>query len=160
MTSFVRGMVALLLILAAPAQVSAQDNPPPTRSTFWGFVALGTASTCLCAVGVGAAWQRRSLVVLGRIAGYGTGSDANVEDLGLLAGIGTKRARVHYLAAAGLGAARDPGGDNTALAVPLEAQATWRFSGFAGIGLRGYLSLNKLSTFGGLTVMAEVGRLR
>ncbi len=50
--------------------------------------------------------------------------------------------------------------DSTALALPVEAQATWRFSRFAGIGLRGFLSLNKLSTFGGLTMMAQVGRLR
>ena len=153
MTSVIRGI---------PKRVSAQDNPPPTRPTFWGFVALGigaAADSSFYAAGVGAAWQRRSLVLMARIASVGPEKENRMEDLGLLAGVGTQRGRFHYLAAAGLGVARDRH-DSTALAVPIEAQATWRFSGFAGIGLRGFLSLNKVSSFGGLTVMAQVGRLR
>jgi len=82
-----------------------------------------------------------------------------MEDVGLLAGVGTQPGRFHFLAAAGLAAARNRR-DSTALALPVEAHATWRFSRVAGIGLRGFLSLNKLSTFGGLTVMVQVGRLR
>ncbi len=149
-------------IVLIPTQVLAQDAPPPTRSTFWGFVALGiggASDSTFYAAGVGAAWQRRNLVLMGRIASVGPEKENRMEDLGLLAGVGTQRGRFHYLAAAGLGVARNRQ-DSTALALPIEAQATWRFSGFAGIGLRGFLSLNKVSSFGGLTIMAEVGRLR
>jgi len=149
-------------IVLIPTRVLAQDSPPPPRSTFWGFVALGIGGardSTFYAAGVGAAWQRRSLVLMGRIASVGPEKENRMEDLGLLAGVGTQRGRFHYLAAAGLGVARNRQ-DSTALALPIEAQATWRFSGFAGIGLRGFLSLNKVSSFGGLTIMAEVGRLR
>jgi len=159
---FIRLIVVPLLIVGLPARVSAQANPQPTRSTVWGFVALGIGGaydSTFYAAGVGAAWQRHKLVLMGRIASVGPEKENRMEDLGLLAGIGTQRGRFHYLAAAGLGVARNRQ-DSTALSLPIEAQATWRFSGFAGIGLRGFLSLNKVATFGGLTVMAEVGRLR
>jgi hypothetical protein len=149
-------------IALVATRVSAQGTPPPTPSTFWGFVALGIGGandSTFYAAGVGAAWQRRSLVLMGRIASVGPEKENRMEDLGLLAGVGTQRGRFHYLAAAGLGVARNRQ-DSTALALPIEAQATWRFSGFAGLGLRGFLSLNKVSTFGGLTIVAEVGRLR
>ncbi len=80
-------MAALLLCLAVPKRVSAQDNPPPTRPTFWGFVALGigaAADSSFYAAGVGGAWQRRSLVLMGRIASVGPEKENRMEDLGLL----------------------------------------------------------------------------
>jgi len=158
----VQGMVALLVILCIPRGATAQENPAPARATFWGFVALGVGAvrdSSFYAAGVGAAWQRRKLILMSRIASVGPEKENRMEDLGLLAGIGTQRGHFHYLAAAGLGVARTRQ-DSTALALPIEAHAMWRFSRVAGIGLRGFLSINKLSTFGGLTVMAEVGRLR
>jgi hypothetical protein len=161
-TRSVQAIAALLVILGISRRVTAQENPAPVRSTFWGFVALGVGAvgdSSFYAAGVGAAWQRRNLVLMSRIASVGPEKENRMEDLGLLAGVGTQRGRFHYLAAAGLGVARTSQ-DSTALALPIEAHATWRFSRVAGIGLRGFLSLNKLATFGGLTVMAQVGRLR
>jgi hypothetical protein len=155
------GTVALLLV-AVPTKLHAQDSLAHSRSTFWGFAALGiggAADSAFYAAGVGAAWQRRKLILMGRIASVGPEEENRMSDAGLLVGIGTQGGRFHYLAAAGLAAARSSQ-DSTALALPVEAHATWRFSKWGGIGLRGFLSFNKLSTFGGLTVVAELGRLR
>ena len=160
-TRSVQGMFALIVCVAVPTNASAQESHSPTRSTFWGFAALGigsAADSSFYAAGVGAAFQRHSLILMGRIASVGPEKENRMQDAGVLAGVGTQRGPFHYLAAAGLAVARN-GQDSTAIAVPLEAQATWRFSAFAGIGLRGFLSLNKLDSFGGLTVMAQVGRL-
>ena len=154
--------LVVLLLLAAPNILRAQDSVAHARPTFWGFAALGiggAADSTFYAAGVGAAWQRRKLVLVGRIASVGPEEENRMSDAGLLVGIGTQGGRFHYLAAAGLAAARSSQ-DSTALALPVEAHATWRFSKWGGIGLRGFLSINKLSTFGGLTVVAELGRLR
>ena len=155
-------VIAFVLMVAAPQNALAQDSLSHARATFWGFAALGiggAADSTFYAAGVGAAWQRRKLVLMGRIASVGPEEENRMSDAGLLVGIGTQGGRFHYLAAVGLAAARSSQ-DSTALALPIEGHATWRFSNWGGIGLRGFLSFNKLSTFGGLTLVAEVGRLR
>lgn len=144
------------------ARAGAQVPPSTPRTTYWGFVGLGigaAADSTFYAAGVGAGLQRRSLILMGRIASVGPEKTNRIQDAGLLVGFGTQRGRFHYLAAAGLAAARN-GQDSTALALPVEAQATWRLSRVVGIGLRAFLSINKLSSFGGLTVGAQLGRLR
>ena len=154
--------LVVLLLLAAPNRLRAQDTVSHARPTFWGFAALGiggAADSAFYAAGVGAGWQRRKLILMARIASVGPEEENRMSDAGLLVGIGTQGGRFHYLAAAGLAAARSSQ-DSTALALPVEAHATWRFSKWGGIGLRGFLSINKLATFGGLTVVAELGRLR
>ena len=158
----IHGIVVLLLILGVPNGGVAQRSDPSARHTFWGFVGLGigaAADSSFYAAGVGAALQRHSLILMGRIASVGPEKENRMQDAGVLVGVGTRPGRFHYLAAAGLAVAKN-NHDSTAVAVPVEGQATWRFSRFAGIGLRGFLSLNKLSSFGGLTVMAQVGRLQ
>ena len=127
-----------------------------------GFAALGigaASDSTFYAAGSGAAVQFRKLVLLGRIASVGPKKENRMEDLGLLAGIGTRPGRVHVAVAAGLGVAHNSR-DTSALAVPLEAQVTWRFSHVVGLGLRGFLSVNRIATFGGLTLHVQVGRLR
>ena len=154
-------LIALFLIVI-PRDARAQDSVSHARSTFWGFAALGiggAADSAFYAAGVGAAWQHRKLILMARIASVGPEEENRMSDAGLLVGIGTQGGRFHYLAAAGLATARSSQ-DSTALALPVEAHATWRFSKWGGIGLRGFLSINKLSTFGGLTVVTELGRLR
>lgn len=161
-------MVLLLSMLApesAAAQgTAAQDSLSPARSTFWGFAALGIGATAAAdstfyASGLGASLQRGKLVLMARIAAVGPERENRMEDLGLLAGVASPPARFHYLVAAGLGVARNAA-DTTALALPVEAQATWRLSRLVGVGVRGFLSLNRVATFGGITLMAQVGRLR
>jgi hypothetical protein len=154
-------LIASLLILGAANRLAGQVSPP-ARPTYWGFAALGVGAandSSFYAAGVGAALQHGTLILMGRIASVGPEKENRMQDAGLLVGLGTQPGRFHCLAAAGLASARN-NHDSTALAVPLEAQATWRFSSFAGIGVRGFLSLNKLASFGGLTVIAQVGRLR
>lgn len=156
------GLGALLLALGGPVPAAAQGAGMSSRSTLWGFVALGIGTTdrdsTFYAAGVGAALQRNRLIYMARIASVGPKRENRIEDLGLLVGLGTRPGTLHFLAATGLGVAHDQ--DSTALAFPVEAQLTWRFSRVVGIGLRGFLSFNRLSSFGGLTVAAQVGRLR
>ena len=156
-------VLSLLLILGAPCAAVAQVVPSANvRTTFWGFAALGigaASDSTFYAAGSGAAVQFRKLVLLGRIASVGPKKENRMEDLGLLAGIGTRPGRVHVAVAAGLGVAHNSR-DTSALALPLEAQVTWRFSHVVGLGLRGFLSVNRIATFGGLTLHVQVGRLR
>lgn len=143
-------------------QAAAQEENVPARPTYWGFLALGLGAahdSAFYAAGLGAALQRSRLVLMGRIAAVGPEGENRLQDVGLLAGIGTSPGALHALVSAGVGVARNSG-DSTAIALPVEAQVTWRFARFAGVGVRGFLSLNRLSTFGGLTLVAQVGRLR
>jgi hypothetical protein len=149
----------LFLMLAATTSAAAQAHP-----TYWGFVGLGVGQTdrdsTFYAAGVGAGLQRRNLIFMARIASVGPEKQNRMEDLGVLVGVATKSGRpLHFLVAAGIGTAHDPQ-SISAIALPVEAQATWRFSRWGGVGVRGFLSVNKLSNFGGLTLHAQVGRLR
>lgn len=163
MTKLCSRAALLVAILGAPTGAAGQDSPAPERSTFWGFGALGIGGardSTFFAAGVGAAFQRRKLVLMGRIAAVGPERQNRVEDFGLLAGLGTRPGRpLHFLVAAGLATVHDYR-DSSALALPVEVHATWRFSRFAGVGVRGFLSINKLSDFGGLTVAVHAGRLQ
>jgi len=149
------------LLLGVPATSFAQDRPTP-RTTFWGFAALGAGATdtdsSFYAAGIGAALQRGRLVLMARIASVGPEDTNRLEDFGALVGLGTRPGRWHAMVAAGVGGVRQS--DNgTAAALPVEAQLTWRFTRVVGIGLRGFLSFNRFTDFGGLTVAAQIGRL-
>ncbi len=155
--------VLSLLLLTFPVAAAAQSGAPPQATAVWGFGALGVGATgtdsTFYAAGIGVGLQRGRVVALGRIAGVGPGKASHYEDAGFLVGLGGGRGRFHALAAAGFGLARNAD-KATSLAIPVEVQATWRTLPWLGLGVRGFLSINNLSTFGGLSLVAEMGRLR
>jgi hypothetical protein len=152
--------LALLLTLATPA--AAQSSPSSAvRPTYWGFVALGAgglADSGFYASGIGGAVQMKRVLFMGRIASLDTKDHKRLEDIGLMVGMATRPATLHFGAAAGLGVAHDR--DSSVIALPYEAQATWQFTRWAGIGARVFGGLSSLANYGGITVALQIGRLR
>ena len=82
-----------------------------------------------------------------------------MEEVGLLAGFATRPAVFHAGAAAGVGIAKDSQ-DSSVIALPIEAQLSWRPLRWAGIGARVFGNVNGLTNFGGVTLGLQIGRLR
>jgi hypothetical protein len=94
-----------------------------------------------------------------RVAEVSQSLDQTNWDIGLLGGIASPpRHPVHGGAAIGLGYAESAPGEGT-VTVPAEVQLFWRFSGFVGVGLYAFASLNS-DTFAGATLALQAGRLR
>src|SRR5262245_58664430 len=110
-------------MLVTPSLISAQRRP-----TYWGQIALGAAGAAdsgFYASAVAAAVQVRQLLFIGRVASIGTENKKRMEEAGLLAGVATRPAVFHAGIAAGLGVAKSPQ-DSSVIAVPIEAQLSWR----------------------------------
>lgn len=152
-----------VLALTVPSGVAAQSGAATSPTSIWGFGALGVGATgtdsTFYAAGAGLALQRGPVVALARIAAVGPGKENHYEDLGFLVGLGSGPGRFHMLGAVGFGLMHDAL-KRTSLTVPVEVQATLRTTPWLGVGARGFLSINGRSTFGGLSLIAEVGRLK
>ena len=155
-----------LAIHAAPTTTSAQTGTSiQRRPTFWGQVALGaagaagTADSGFYASAISAAVQVRQFVFMGRVASIGTPDGHRMDEAGLLAGIASPPAVFHGAVAAGIGVASDPR-DSSVIALPIEAQLSWRPIPWAGLGARVFANVNGITNFGGLTVVLQLGRLR
>jgi hypothetical protein len=153
-----------LAIYAAPS--AAQTTRPLQRPTFWGQVALGAAGAAgaadsgFYASAISAAVQVRQIVFMGRVASIGTKKGNNrMEEAGLLVGVASPPAVFHGAVAAGLGVAKDSR-DSSVIALPIEAQLSWRPIPWAGLGARVFANLNGLTNFGGVTLALQLGRLR
>ena len=155
--------VGLFLSIHTAAPAAAQTGPAlQRRPTFWGQVALGAAGAAdsgFYASAVSAAVQFNHLVLLGRVASIGTKDGKRMEEAGLLAGFATRPAVIHASVAAGLGVAKDPR-DSSVIALPIEAQLSWRPIPWAGLGARVFANVNGLTNFGGVTLVLQLGRLR
>jgi len=100
---------------------------------------------------------KAELAEKGKRAGVGAGLAGAA---GLLAGYATASpAQLYFSAAAGLAAVHDVT-DRNAVGVPIEAQATWRFLPWVGLGLHVFAVPNKLANYGGISLALDVGRLR
>jgi len=98
-------------------------------------------------------------MVIGRVSSIATPDYNRLEDAGLLVGIATRPSVLHFSVAAGLSAAHDNRGQRT-LGFPVEAQATWRFLPWAGLGVRAFGVPNDLANYAGISAALQVGRLR
>jgi hypothetical protein len=158
-------VAALLLIGGTSAAGLAQTRSADAagrRLAYWGFIGLGpgkAADSGFYASGVGVAVQTRCLLFMGRIASLDTKTTKRVSDVGVLVGLATRPAPLHFAFAAGFGVAKDSR-DSSAIDLPVEAEATWQMTGWVGLGVRGFLGANKLANFSGLTIALQLGRLR
>jgi len=163
-------LLPLLAALVAPP-AAAQQAPatPPTPFTMWLTVAplsvpAGRAAAALTA-------QVSRVVLSARVAGWDDpceNSDCLPNfDVGVLVGYGLPAGRRwHAYAAAGLAAGQD---DNSGfLAIPLQAEVSWRPLAFLGIGAMGFASIGTSDpgpyadprSFGGVALAVQLGKLR
>jgi hypothetical protein len=156
-----------IAVAAAPSKVTGQNAAAVDRPTFWGSIALGQAGITdsgMIHSSIGLSLQRRHLIVTGRVSANQQGQRGDyhtrIQDVGILAGYATTpRAPLHFSVAGGLAVVRDIN-DSTTLGLPIEANATWRFLPWAGLGLRVFGVGNKLADYGGISLALQVGRLR
>jgi hypothetical protein len=152
---------------AVPSQLSAQAAPANQRPTYWATIALGQAGITDCGMihsSVGVSVQWRHLMLTGRATGNQQGQKGDysmrIRDVGLLAGYATlPRAPLHFSVAGGLAIVHDIN-DKSTVGFPIEAEATWRFLPWAGLGLRVFGVPNELANYGGISLALNVGRLR
>jgi len=156
-----------IAVAAVPSKLRAQDAVAVHRPTFWGSIALGQAGITdsgMIHSSIGLSLQRRHLILTGRVSANQQGQRGDyhtrVQDVGILAGYATTpEAPLHFSLAGGLAVVRDIN-DRTTIGLPIEANATWRFLPWAGLGLRVFGVGNKLANYGGLSLALQVGRLR
>ena len=154
-----------IAVAAVPSHLSGQTAPQ--RPTVWATIALGQSGISdsgMIHSAVGLSVQRNHLLVAGRVTGNQQGRKGDyttrIRDVGILAGYATASpAQLYFSAAAGLAAVHDVT-DRNAVGVPIEAQATWRFLPWVGLGLHVFAVPNKLANYGGISLALDVGRLR
>ena len=153
------GLFLTSLTSSSDAQSAATSRPPVT---WWGQVALGAggaADSGFYASAISAAVQVRHILLMGRMASLGTENRTRMGEVGVLVGVATRPAAFHAGIAAGLGIATADQ-DSSAIALPIEAQLSWRPIPWAGLGARLFGNINRMTNFGGVTVALQVGRLR
>ena len=154
-------------VAAVPSTLSGQTAPAVDRPSVWGTIALGQAGISDSGVihsSIALSVQRRHLVLTARATGNQQGQKGDytmrVRDVGILAGYATTPpAQLHFSAAGGLAAVHDINGQS-AVGLPIEGQATWRFLPWVGLGLHVFAVPNKLANYGGISLALDVGRLR
>jgi hypothetical protein len=150
-----------------PSKLSGQTSPAADRPTFWGTISLGQAGITdsgMIHSSIGLSVQRRHLVVTGRASGNQQGQKGDyrmrIQDVGILAGYATTPpSPLHFSVSGGLAVVRDINARST-VGFPVEAQATWRFLPFVGLGVRVFGVPNELANYGGISLALDVGRLR
>jgi len=157
-------VASLSAFAVVPSTLGGQAAPQ--RQTFWGTIALGQAGITdsgMIHSSFGLSLQRRHLLLTGRATGNAQGQKGNyrtrIRDAGILAGYATTPAPLHFSIAAGLAAVHDIN-DSSTVGFPIEAQATWRFLPWVGLGLRVFAVPNSLANYGGFSLALDVGRLR
>ena len=160
------GLVLGLAVALAAAPGTLAGQSAAQRPTYWGQLALGASGikdSGMIHSSIGLSMQRRHLIVTGRLTGNAQGQKGNytnrIQDAGVLAGYATTPARLHFSIAGGLAIVSDIN-DSTTVGFPIEAQATWRFLPWAGLGVRVFSVPNELANYGGISVALQIGRLR
>ena len=171
--SAARVCVCLALASLAASPLTGQQVPRPNPPfTMWLSVAPLSTGRTMGAVALTA--QHRWLVLSGRLALWDDPCDASDcwpnGDIGMLAGYGAKAGgRWHVYGAAGLSSGFD---DNASfLAIPLQAEVTWRPLKFIGVGVMGFASIGtgkanqvmpyaESRSFGGVSLAVQLGKVR
>lgn len=171
-----RFLLCALLAAAPLGQLQAQRQ---SSTQNWVTFGMGQA-TCggLTELGGQLTFSHQSgrLVVTGRgLWGFDIlggvlqvpGMIIDVEDFGLLVGVGNRPGRIRYSLGAGLGRATitrkgssSTDVKSTAVGVPLEGQLFVQPLRFVGVGVYGYGDLNKEKSFWGWSISVALGRVR
>lgn len=166
------GLWLVLAGLAVPPLTGQQESRPNPPFTMWLSIAPLSSGRTMGAVALTA--QHRWLVLSGRLALWDDPCDASDcwpnGDIGMLAGYGAKAGgRWHVYGAAGLSSGFD---DNASfLAIPLQAEVTWRPLKFIGVGVMGFASIGvgkaaqvmpyaDSRSFGGVSLAVQLGKVR
>ena len=176
MTPWSRAAVAVVMLAAPLGQLQAQRQ---AASKNWITVGLGQATWGgLTEMGaqLSASHQAGRLVVSGRaLTGFDLlgsvlqipGMIIDVEDYGLMVGVGKRPGLVRYSVGAGLGAATitrkaSSGSDShiKTVSVPLEGQFFVQPIRFLGVGVYGYGDINNQKSFWGWSISVAIGRVR
>ena len=170
-------LLAVALVAVPLGRVAAQRQAP-SRSTTWATVGVGQATWGgITETGsqLTASHQTGRLVLTGRaLFGFdilggllaSPGTVVDVQDIGLLAGIGNHPGLIRYSFGAGLGITTltftngSKTRNESVVGVPLETQLFVQPFRFAAIGLYGYGDVNKQRSFWGWSISVAVGRLR
>jgi len=170
-----RLVLAFLVLVPRVGEATVQDQSPITRrDTYWLGAGLGLGSEDFGGQ-LNGSYQFGANVISLRIASTiastaGLFGDGFV-DYGLLYGRATRGAGEHHLLAIAAGVAvvdgcrgggifSDCRDVSAVIGLPLEFQASYRPGKLIGIGLYGFANLNRMRSFGGLTLGLQVGRLR
>ena len=172
-----RVLLATALVALPLGQVQAQRQ---TASKNWITLGMGQATWGgLTELGAQLSFSHQTgrLVMSGRaLTGFDLlggvlqvpGMIVDVEDYGLMAGVGSRPGLIHYSLAAGVGAATitrkgSSGGSDPHIkrfGVPLEGQLFLQPLRFVGVGVYGYGDLNKEKSFWGWSISVALGRMR
>jgi hypothetical protein len=162
------GRCALIVALLVAAVSTTQAQAPttkPSRFTLWigggyGLGAAGQYESLEEAFTLNVSAQKGRLLLSTRIAAVTSSIYDASSDWGLLAGIASSPGGpFHAGTALGLGYAEATSSEGV-FTVPWELQLFWRPTGFVGVGLYGFASLNGTDSFGGATLAFQLGRLR
>jgi hypothetical protein len=161
------GRYALIvgLLVAVPSTTHAQATTKASRFTLWfgggyGLGAAGQYESLEEAFTLNVSAQQGHLLLSTRIAAVTSSIYDASWDWGLLAGVASSRAGpIHVGTALGLGYAEATPSEGV-FTVPWELQLFWRPTGFVGVGLYGFATLNGTESFGGATLAFQLGRLR
>jgi hypothetical protein len=160
----IRGGALAVALATVPAGLAGQIAPTVQRPTFWGTFALGAAGAADSGFyhsSLGAAVQLHRLIIIGRVTGNDTPEAKRIEDAGILVGAATEPfAPFHFSIAAGLSALNDHYRHSSTVGFPIEAQGTWRFTRWTGIGVRAFAVPNEINSYAGISMALQVGRLR
>jgi hypothetical protein len=170
-TSRLQSCLVLAGLAAGP--LGAQEPVPPAspRFTMWATAAPLAPGSALAAVALTA--QVNQVVLSARLATWDDPCDASDcwpnGDVGVLAGYGVRAGgKWHVYGAAGLAQGFDD--NSNFLAVPLQAEVSWRPLSFLGIGLMGFASFGTgegegsgtpdSRSFGGVSLALQLGKVR
>ena len=162
------GRCALIVALLVAAVSTTHAQAPTTKAsrfTLWigggyGLGAAGQYESLEEAFTLNVSAQQGHLLLSTRIAAVTSSIYDASWDWGLLAGLASSPAGpFHVGAALGLGYAEATPSEGV-FTVPWELQVFWRPTGFVGVGLYGFATLNGTESFGGATLAFQLGRLR
>jgi hypothetical protein len=169
---FATAALASMLFVSIPADGVSQSAVLPGRDRFWISAGLGVGSEDFGG-SANVAFQHGSRLFSLRTTATAGLFDDGFGDVALLYGYATPTSRRHHAGAA-IGVAIvngciDPGegslfssciDQGTVLGLPIEAQLAWLPAKFLGIGLYGFGNLNRMRSFGGVTLSLQLGRVR
>ena len=164
-----RSLLAFAFVLALEVQHPTSASGQAASTLGWASLGLGVGSIGAAGHAAGAVDYRGNAFTVR----YATASELFGDDFwdaGLLYGRSLRGRQTYASLSAGAGVAggtRSSGflGTNTIpephrFTVPLEAQVGWRPTGFLGLALTLFGSLNNSGSFGGVTVDLQFGKLR
>lgn len=152
--------VVVLLVATAGAAPAQQGGEKAADGLLWltGGVGLGSEGAAAVA-SLDVAWNEHLFSLRTAHTGSVIGYSQRYHDVGLLYGRAVRWSEGVAALSAGLAVARGDL-DGTRPSLPVAARTSWHFSPALGIGVYGFLNLNREQPFGGAALTLELGVLR